>query len=186
MILNACKCCGNINQWSKSPIRLVDDHLELITFNRKEEIESYAKFDIEDYEKVRKYRWVKGNIYIIGSASHFRGRRNVRLHEYLMPKVKKGLCIDHINGDPLDNRKKNLRVVPVYMNVFNSIRQRGKSGYIGIVLDKTRKKYFTYITSKGKQINLGRYADIKDAIEARKKGELKYYGELSPQYRNMV
>lgn len=32
------------------------------------------------------------------------------------------------------------------------------------------------ITVEGKQINLGRYDSLEEAVTARRKGEIKYYG----------
>lgn len=48
--------------------------------------------------------------------------------------------IDHINGNPLDNRILNLRDVPQKINIYNSKRKRNKdTGEIGICVDKATK-----------------------------------------------
>jgi len=50
-----------------------------------------------------------------------------------------------------------------------------KSGHKGIMFMDKRGKWKAYIGFKGKQINLGHYNDLKDAIQARKEGEIKYH-----------
>jgi len=50
-----------------------------------------------------------------------------------------------------------------------------KSGHKGVMFMENRGKWKAYIGFKGKQINLGHYNDLKDAIQARKEGEIKYH-----------
>ena len=49
------------------------------------------------------------------------------------------------------------------------------SGHKGVSWDKRRKKWRAYIFYKGKQIHLGVFQNIEEAIEARKAAELKYF-----------
>ena len=51
------------------------------------------------------------------------------------------------------------------------------SGHKGVSWDKSRNKWYAYITVNYKLINLGRFSILEDAIEARKKAEIKYFGE---------
>ena len=49
--------------------------------------------------------------------------------------------VDHINGDTLDNRRVNLRVVDASTNSFNRDRQRNNtSGYVGVTFHKQTGK----------------------------------------------
>lgn len=43
-----------------------------------------------------------------------------------------------------------------------------------------------YIDYNGKNIHLGLFDDIQDAIDARNKAEIKYFGEYSPLYKEGV
>jgi outer membrane receptor protein involved in Fe transport len=52
-----------------------------------------------------------------------------------------------------------------------------KSGFTGVSFDNTRNKWFSSIRVNDKNINLGRYVDINDAIKARQDAEIKYFKE---------
>lgn len=83
--------------------------------------------------------------------------------------------IDHINGDPSDNRIENLREISRSQNSYNTnLRSTNKSGFKGVCFDKSRSKWIATISNNYKTINLGRYDCIGQAILARKKAELIY------------
>ena len=86
-----------------------------------------------------------------------------------------GKSIDHINGNRSDNRIENLRVVN---KIENSRNQRPKpsnvSGFTGVSWDKVNNKWRATIKVKYKQINIGRFSELSDAIDARKSANLKY------------
>lgn len=73
--------------------------------------------DPEDVEELSKYSWSIG---IDGYAQAKIDGKMVRLHEFLLGKFRgPGLVIDHINRDPLNNRKENLRIVSKRQNALN-------------------------------------------------------------------
>lgn len=75
-----------------------------------------------------------------------------------------GYEIDHINGDPSDNRIKNLRIVDRSTNCLNtSIHRRGKYPYISF--HKSGKKWRVIKEVNGKQLEFGRFSLEKDAIQ---------------------
>lgn len=78
--------------------------------------------------------------------------------------------IDHINGDPSDNRPVNLRDVSQKENTKNRpLRNDSTTGVQGISLQGG--KYKVYISVDGKQKTIGRFQCIDDAIAARKRAE---------------
>ena len=90
--------------------------------------------------------------------------------------------LDHINGIRSDNRILNLREATNSQNGKNlKIKSNNKSGFTGVTYDKINKKWRATIKIDGKQKNLGRYLDIEDAVFARKKAEIKYFGEWRRQ-----
>jgi len=64
----------------------------------------------------------------------------VTLSRFVMD-AKEGQLVDHINGDPMDNRRKNLRIVNYRQNSLNK-KYRNKSGFIGVCVRRTRGKYY--------------------------------------------
>lgn len=93
---------------------------------------------------------------------------------YMTGKMPDGQ-IDHINHNRTDNRWCNLRVVDNKENHKNRPLQcNNKSGVPGVCFSSKYNKYRSYITLSGKQIHLGLYENINDAIEARKIANVKY------------
>lgn len=60
------------------------------------------------------------------------------------------------------------------------------SGVKGVAWDKSRQKWIVKICLDYKQINLGRYDRLDDAIKARKKAEEKYFSERIKQIDKKV
>ena len=88
--------------------------------------------------------------------------------------------IDHINHDRSDNRIENLRECSRSQNNFNSIKPKNNtSGCKGVDWEKRRSRWLARIESKGKQIFIGRYKNIKDAIRATHKARAKYHGDFA-------
>lgn len=78
--------------------------------------------------------------------------------------------IDHINGDTLDNRIKNLRNVTARENNQNqAIHRKGK--LVGICYNKQTNKIKARISINGKQYHIGYYNTELEAYEAYKSME---------------
>ncbi len=77
-----------------------------------------------------------------------------------------GLYVDHINGNGLDNRRSNLRIVTKQQNTFNSAHKGGTSKYKGVCLEKESGMWKAYITKDGKKKSIGRFALEDDAARA--------------------
>jgi len=86
--------------------------------------------------------------------------------------------IDHINGDKVDNRINNLREATIAQNGKNyGFNKSNTSGEKGVCWSKSSNKWRSIIKVDGKQIHLGYFTDMKDAILARHKAEQKHFGE---------
>lgn len=87
--------------------------------------------------------------------------------------------IDHIDGNPLNNKIDNLRPVTNSQNQMNrGFQSNNKSGIIGVYWHKGIKKWESYINVKKKKKNLGYFDDIEEAKAARIAAEKKYFGEF--------
>lgn len=135
-------------------------------------------FDLEDYNKIKEHCWCVDNKdkYV---CTLIEGKR-FRLHNIVMGD-KDGKVIDHIDGNRVDNRKENLRLVTRHQNNMNVTKvPNTKSGVIGVFQTKSMK-WKACITYKYKRYNLGVYDKLEDAIRERLKKEKELFGEYSGQ-----
>lgn len=72
---------------------------------------------------------------------------------------QKGYVVDHINRNPLDNRRENLRVVSHQVNA----RNRKRSETHCVIRDNNWKKWVVKVTFNYTQIKLGAFDDIETA-----------------------
>jgi hypothetical protein len=85
--------------------------------------------------------------------------------------------IDHINGNPGDNRIENLRDVPNRINRQNMRRPRGpsQSGLLGVFMHKESGKWRARIQVNMKAIHIGLFDTPEEAHEAYLKAKRKYH-----------
>ena len=97
------------------------------------------------------------------------------IHRLIMGSPK-GLQIDHINVNGLDNRRSNLRIVTNKSNGKNTaIGSNNTTGHIGVSLNKNTGKYEANIKVDYKKIHLGVFSSFEEACLVRKEAE-KVYG----------
>lgn len=76
--------------------------------------------------------------------------------------IPEGIQIDHINGNRIDNRFENLRLVTDRENSQNmKVHRQGK--LVGCYFDKCKGKYIAYIKIGKKYIHLGLYNTEEEA-----------------------
>lgn len=147
-----------------------------------------VKIDEEDYEKFspEKYTWNVqlrrgGQIYRVRAnyrkAQQVKGGKHALLHRLIMGVTNPKVVVDHINHDPLDNRKANLRLCTSAENTRNSRTSKSKSGLKGVRLK--RKKWEARITHNKKQIYIGAFATPQAAAEAYDKKAIELFGEFA-------
>ena len=83
--------------------------------------------------------------------------------------------IGHDDGDGLNNRIGNLKVVTRTENMRNMRRfKNNASGFPGINWDKSQNTWMVRIGVENKRIFLGCFKRLKHAVAARKEAEAKY------------
>lgn len=88
--------------------------------------------------------------------------------------------VDHINRQRSDDRWDNLRLVTNSQNQFNkSMSRNNTSGYKGVSWMTCKNGWQAHIHFHRKQKNLGVFANIEDAIRARKHAEELLHGEFA-------
>lgn len=78
------------------------------------------------------------------------GSKMIMFHRYIL-KPEGDLVCDHINGDKLDNRKKNLRYVTRRQNLLNR-KLKNNTGYIGVSSDSSGKCCVRYRKKNHKRL----------------------------------
>lgn len=150
--------------------------------NRSGKIIDYTLID-DDVSHLKKFRWSK-------SPKGY-ARRNIRLenskyktiimHRLIMNISDPKIQIDHINGNKLDNRKCNLRILGNMENCQNlhKLDARNTSGYRGVSWDKANKKWIAIAGYRNKKIYLGLFDSAKTAGEKVEKWRLSTMPFLS-------
>ena len=109
---------------------------------------------------------------------------------YLVHRVifamRYGYCkdeIDHINGDPSDNRLENIRAVNrSQQNMNRGVQSNNTSGHKGVYWAKKKSFWQARIKVEGKLISLGYFKDIEKAVEAYKIGAEQYHKDYRRNY----
>lgn len=123
-----------------------------------------CKIDATDAEIVFKNKWCCSNV--TNGKKYVHRRHNgkiIKLHRMLMGVVDdRSVCVDHVNGDPLDNCRSNLRVCKQGENMRNYRHAWGKEGIRGVMQTKTGK-YRARIRYMNKLYHIGTFDTQYDA-----------------------
>jgi len=141
--------------------------------------------DDEDFEYLNRWKWYCDfDGYAIRDTCIKGMKKHIFMHR-LINKTPKGFHTDHKNGNPSDNRKKNLRTATSSDNSINrGLQSNNTSGFKGI--SWYANAWNVEIKIMQKKIYLGRFKDIKDAIITRKKAELLYHAKNGKLICNVV
>lgn len=107
--------------------------MKKINLTGKYGVGKFALIDNGDFEAVNKFRWYLNGKYPAKSFGKRPNRNKILLHTFLI-NTPKGMMVDHIDGNELNNQRKNLRICTHAQNVMNSkksIRNKG-SKYKGV------------------------------------------------------
>ena len=119
-----------------------------------------AVIDREDLGKVLSAgRWTASPLnYIVCNNTR------QQLHRLVM-NAPKGAVVDHVNHDPLDCRKINLRITNHMGNMQNrrGAQANSKSGVRGVHWAKHRNKWRVIVRANGVRHNIGYFDSIDDA-----------------------
>lgn len=152
-----------------------EDHAEIILYNKRHEEIARALIDLDDLDKIKDLKWHLNHGYA-------RNNKIGSLHRLVMD-CPDDMVIDHINHNPLDNRKSNLRICTQQQNLMNlSKKSNNTSGTTGVSWSKVKNKWMSIIVINGKTIFLGYFNNKEDAIESRKQAEIDYFGEYRNNY----
>ena len=139
--------------------------------------------DDDDLHIVSRYSWratsIRGKTYIRSGTTRCGEKIHFFLHREILGLSKgDGLKVDHRNGNGLDNRRENLRIVSTRQNNLNAAKKRSKHGnrFRGI---STRPYGFaSQIRIDGKIKCLGTFRTDVEAAYAYDLASLEHHGEF--------
>lgn len=164
-------------QKSKNLLRFQNYYFEMQCFDPMGK-EYFIKIDYQDLDIVSKFRWkvdLKAGSYV--SITGTINKKTVcQSRMILNPKME--MFVDHINGDPTDNRRSNLREVTHQQNMQNR-KSLVNRKWKGIHLCKQRNLWVAQIHVDGKTKNIGRFLTDKQAAIAYNEAAKKHHGDYA-------
>jgi hypothetical protein len=99
---------------------------------------------------------------------------------FMMHHGQYPVCVDHIDGNKLNNHIENLRGCDHNQNMHNrKISSNNKSGIKGIIWHKSAKKWWPQLMINSKRLNLGMYDDLELAELVIKEARNLYHGDFA-------
>lgn len=142
-----------------------------------------TSIDEEDFDRINVYTW---NVDKRKNKKYARARikiggkyKNIYLHRFIMGDIPKGMTVDHINGNSLDNRKVNLRICSIFQNHQNMVNCKQRVLPRGVYTLSNSNKYEASISINGKHKYLGLFETIKEASDVYINASIKHRGEFS-------
>lgn len=146
---------------------------------------SYTLVDEGDWDWLYPTRWCLGS-----SGTRpviFRGVGITRLYihraimeHHLGRKLRRDEFVDHINGNPQDNRFANLRLASNIENCWNrKINRNNKSGYKGVSWHKGQRKWVAQIGYMWKRLCIGYFETKEEAARAYDTKAIELFGKFA-------
>jgi len=149
-----------------------------------------ALIDAEDFDRLNAWPWYpatkkKANRTYVYPYTHWRipgsgdpGKYvSLMMHQMLM-MIPRGMRGDHINGDTLDNRKQNLRIVTHSQNLWNMGARDGKR-FKGIDYREQKGKWRARIMIDRQVTFLGYFDTDEEAARAYDEAAKRFQGEYA-------
>jgi hypothetical protein len=96
-----------------------------------------ALVDDEEFEQLNKYKWtttynMNGNFYATRNEYNGKKVNRIKMHRHLLGLHDARILVDHIDGNGLNNQRKNLRIATKAQNAKNRRKKTGTSKYLGV------------------------------------------------------
>jgi hypothetical protein len=163
------KCRRKINKTlpAKNKIEIMGDITILFLEKRNGEVFE-CLIDTCDLPIVGCYRWGYRGGYAVRGIREVDGTvTTVRLHRYLT-NAPDELDVDHIDNNPLNNCKENLRLATASENMQNraGVTKANSSGVRGVTWRAERGKWHAHLAVGGKKYTIGNFSTLTEAETA--------------------
>ena len=153
---------------------MIETTMKTFTITQQNGTEHIVSVDDEDWEEVSQHTWCvqtkDGKVTAVLTNVKRNGKRTtLLLHQLLMGSVPPEYgSIDHIDRNPLNNCRTNLRFATHREQIINQgLNSTNTSGVTGVWWDKRDNKWMVQIDHK----HVGYYEVFEKACEAREQAE---------------
>lgn len=148
----------------------------------------------EDFEFLSQWKWcaekkVRSSFHAVRCPKFKKpdgkwSSRHIVMHNVLAERIfgiiPDGQVVDHINRNPLDNTRENLRICSIHENARNTGKQKNTSSkYKGVYFASDRNRWHARIYCNKTLYQLGYFVSEKDAAEAYNNAAVKHFGEFA-------
>lgn len=138
--------------------------------------------DFDDIEIVKYHKWRLSHNHVVTGSGALGTQRElswVIMHLDNRDEKNKNIVIDHVDGNPLNNRKSNLRISTQAQNVINKkFMSTNTNGFIGVSYKKDRNCYDPEIRLGYVRCHLGQVKSMEEAVYKRMIAEELVFGEF--------
>lgn len=156
----------------KNDYSFAGEHVEIFYQSKK------ILIDNDDFEHVSRYSWcISKTGYAVANING----KVTKMHRYILG-ISDNKIVDHKNGNPLDNRRCNLRICTVSENAKNRAPDN-RSIYPGVRVhkNKTCTTYSVRITCNRVEYFVGTFPTLTQAVNARNRAENFFHKEFRTQ-----
>lgn len=152
----------------------------------------HALVDDCDYDYLNQWKWhalhqpTINGFYAcrnmnLGYKNGKQKHKAIRMHRTIIESVigrelQRNEFVDHINHNPLDNRRENLRIASIRQNAQN-LKRKTTSKYPGVCWHKEKQKWIAQIQLKGNKKHLGTFNDEIQAAKVYEQACRELVGE---------
>jgi hypothetical protein len=174
--VHPCECCRNfeaVREPSRGTAPPPGPEVKYIPLGHHQ----FAIVDAADFEWLNRYTWrLLSGQGVVGYAYRVERGKKIFMHREIM-QTPPGLVADHIDHNPVNNRRCNLRNCTPQENQRNRRRVRNQSGFVGVY--PYGKKWRAQIRDGGKIVYQKVFADKIEAAKARDRKAYQLFGPFA-------